>query len=144
MAFIFDWGRPEKALPDLNSNITATGTVDQNSSSTAEGNMPIIVNNITDNQTVSNPIKIFGKARGNWYFEATFPVELVDTDGNILALTTARAETDWATTSFVDFTAELDYKKSASTTRALIILSNDNPSGNPELSKSIFIPVILK
>jgi len=143
MTFIFDWGRKDKTLPDLNNNIAATGTVDQNYSSTT-ASMPIVVNNIKDNQTVSNPIKIEGKARGGWFFEASFPIKLVDTNGNILATTTGQAQSDWMTSDFVNFTATLEYVKSTSTSHALIVLSNDNPSGNPDLDQAIFIPVILK
>jgi hypothetical protein len=145
MSLIFDWGRNEPTPTlDLNSNVISTSTINGNSSSTTSLDMPIVIDNIKDNQTVSNPIKISGKARGNWYFEATFPVELVDTDGNILASSTARAQSDWATTTFVNFVVTLDYVKSTSTNRALIVLSKDNPSGNPEFDQSIFIPVILK
>ena len=141
-ALIFDWGRRESEVQGVNTNISATGTIEQNSSSTSD--MAIIVNNLKDNQTVSNPIKIEGKAKGNWFFEATFPIELIDTDGNIISSTQAQAKSDWATTSFVDFTATLEYNKSTSTGRALIVFSNDNPSGNPDFDQSIFIPVILK
>jgi len=132
LALIFDWGRKENQTQEINASATTTA------------DMPIVVNNIKDNQKVSNPIKIEGKARGGWYFEATFPIQLVDAEGNIIAYTTARAQSDWATTSFVDFVAELNYIKPTSTTRALIVLNNDNPSGNPDLDQAIFIPVILK
>jgi len=142
IALIFDWGRRGSEVSNMNTNIFATGTVEQNSSSTSE--MPISVDNIKDNQTVSNPINIQGKARGSWFFEATFPIQLVDASGNIITTTQARAETDWATTSFVNFSATLEYNNSTSTGRALIVLSNDNPSGDPARSQSIFIPVILK
>ena len=132
IALIFDFGRKEVQAPELNSNTTSTIE------------MPIIVNNIKDNQQVSNPIKIEGKARGSWYFEASFPIELVDADGNIIATTIATAQSDWMVEDFVNFTAELNYVKSTSTKSALIILSKDNPSGNPDFDQSIFIPVILK
>ena len=45
---------------------------------------------------------------------------------------------------YVNFTASLEYSKSTSTKHALLILSKDNPSDNPEFDQSIFIPVILK
>jgi hypothetical protein len=141
LSFIFDWGRKDE-IPTVDQNTVTTSTVEQVSTSTTE--MPIVVNNIKDNQIVSNPIIIKGKARGNWFFEASFPVQLVDTDGNIMATAVAQAESDWMTTDFVNFTATLNYVKSTSTDRALIVLSNDNPSGNPELDRSILIPVILK
>ena len=139
---MFDWGRSELIIPEADSNSSSTESFLQNSTSTVE--MPIVINNIKDNQEVSNPIKIEGKARGSWFFEATFPIQLVDADGNILATTVARAESDWMTTDFVNFSANLEYVKSTSTNRALIVLSKDNPSDNPEFDQSIFIPVILK
>ncbi len=132
LVLIFDIGRKEVKTPE--NDINATSTV----------GMPIVVNNIKDNQIVSNPIKIFGKARGNWFFEASFPIQLVDADGNILASTAAKADGDWMTTDFVNFSAELSYTKSTSTRRALLVLNKDNPSGNPDFDQSIFIPVILK
>jgi len=132
LVLVFDWGRRGTKLSQI----------DVNSTSTTE--MPIVVNNIKDNQVVSNPIKIVGKARGNWFFEASFPIQLVDADGNILASTAAKAESDWMTTDFVNFNAELTYTKATSTRRALLVLNKDNPSGNPDFDQSIFIPVILK
>jgi hypothetical protein len=139
---MFDWGRKETANPEVGSGNSIAENILYYSTSTDE--MPISVNNIKDNQEVSSPIVIEGKARGNWFFEATFPIQLVDTDGNIIASTVAKAEGDWMTTNFVNFTASLEYNKSTSTDRGLIILKKDNPSGIPEFDQSIFIPVILK
>jgi len=141
VVFVFDWGRKGPQMFEINSGIL-TEDILHSSNSTIE--MPIVVNNIEDNQEVSNPIKIEGKARGNWFFEASFPVELIDTDGNILASAIATAESDWMTTEFVNFTVNLEYDKPTSTRHALLILSKDNPSDNPEFDQSIFIPVILK
>jgi len=132
LVLVFDWGRRGTELSQINVSATTTNE------------MPIVVNNIKDNQQVSNPIKIEGKARGGWYFEATFPIQLVDADGNIITSTVGRAESDWATTSFVNFTAELNYDNASSTGPALIVLNKDNPSGNPDFDQSIFIPIILK
>ena len=140
IALIFDFGRKGNDATVL--NVSASSTFDQNSSPVSE--MLIVVNNIKDNQKVSNPIKITGKARGNWFFEASFPIKLIDVNENVLGTAIAQAEGDWMTTDFVNFTAELEYSKSTSTDRALLILSNDNPSDKPELDKAIYIPVILK
>jgi hypothetical protein len=142
IALIFDWGRRDTPLPDGVEIIATTNTPEQNSSSTSD--MPIIVDNIKDNQEVSSPLKIRGRARGNWFFEASFPVELVDIDGNVLAAAPAQALSDWMTTDFVNFSVTLNYTKSTSTNHALLVLSKDNPSGNPEFDQSIFIPVTLK
>ena len=36
------------------------------------------------NDLVTNPLFIKGEARGNWYFEASFPVKLFDANGEIV------------------------------------------------------------
>jgi len=139
IALIFDWGRTDNKLPDVGANLAMTEDKSQNSS-----DMPIIVNNIKDNQEVSNPIKIEGKAKGFWFFEGSFPIQLVDTNENILASTVGKAQGDWMTDDFVKFTANIEYKKASSTKYGFIVLNKDNPSGNPDFDQSVFIPVILK
>jgi hypothetical protein len=134
----FDWGRKATNTTDLNN--TASTTIN-NSSSTS--NLPIVVN-IKDNQEVSNHIIIQGKARGYWFFEASFPIELIDSDGSVLAKTIATADGDWMTEDFVNFSAVIDFPKPTSTRHALLVLSKDNPSGDPDLDQSIFVPVIIK
>ncbi len=139
-ALTFDWGRREVKAPPLGEN-NSTTTVEV---FTTTSNLPIFVSNIQNNQTISNPLIIRGSARGTWFFEASFPVDLIDTDGNILARGHAQAETDWMTTDFVPFTAVLEYTKPTNTKYAIIVLSKDNPSGDPDKDQSIFIPVVLK
>lgn len=129
-ALVFDWGRREVIAPETDT-VTTT-------------DLPIFVNNVKENQEISSPLKIEGKARGFWFFEASFPIQLVDTDGNILATAIATADGEWMTTEFVNFTANLEYVKPTSTNHALLILNKDNPSGDPDKDQSIFIPVILK
>lgn len=141
-AFVFDWGRGNYQVPQSNFNSLSVEHILHESTTTVE--MPIVVDTVKDNQSVSSPINIKGKARGSWFFEASFPIQLVDDNGDILAATTARAESDWMTSDYVNFTATLNYEKSTTTLRGLIVLSKDNPSDNPDFDQSIFIPVILK
>src|SRR5450830_1862820 len=47
------------------------------------------------NETVQSPLTITGKARGSWFFEASFPVILTDWDGLIIAQGIAQAKGDW-------------------------------------------------
>lgn len=100
--------------------------------------------NIIDNQIVSNPIKIEGEVIGSWFFEGSFPIKLVSTNNEILGNSLATTSKNWMTNDFISFTSELNYTKSTSTNRALLILSKDNPSGNKELDQEIYIPVIIK
>lgn len=136
VALALDWGRKEVQAPVIDTNSTTTSVVDSG--------LPIRVDNIKDGQEVSNPFVIKGYARGYWFFEASFPIELVDINGNILTTAIAQAEGEWMTTDFVPFSATLSYVKPTSTKQALIVLSKDNPSGDPDKDQSIFIPVVLK
>lgn len=95
------------------------------------------------NEAIESPYTVAGQARGMWYFEATFPVKLIDSNGNILAETYAQAKSDWMTTEFVPFESELVFEKPSTKTGALI-LQKDNPSGLPENADEIAIPVRFK
>jgi hypothetical protein len=129
VSLIFDWGRREAVAPGG----SATTTESQ-----------IIVSLPKNNQEVNSPIKISGEARGNWFFEGSFPIKLEDVNGNVLGTSIATSTEDWMTTDFIPFTSELSFEKPTSTTRAILILKNDNPSGNPDFDKDILISVILK
>jgi eight-cysteine-cluster-containing protein len=88
---------------------------------------------------VASPLALSGEAAG-WYFEATFPVKLLDANGKVLASGQARATADWMTTDFVPFTAELDFHAPATATGTLVF-KNDNPSGDPARDEIVSIPV---
>lgn len=83
-------------------------------------------------EKITSPLKISGQARGNWYFEATFPVVLTDWDGHIIAEGYATAQGEWMTEDFVPFTAELSFEKPAYSDRGNLILQKSNPSDLPE------------
>ncbi len=91
---------------------------------------------------VSCPLHVEGEARGNWYFESTFPVQLQDQDGNALLVRTAQAKSDWMTEDFVPFELDLYYRIEEAQ-KGLLILSRDNPSGLPEYDQQLEIPVQL-
>lgn len=91
-------------------------------------------------QFVESPLTIEGEARGTWFFEATFPVKLLDVKGEVIASNPAQAQDDWMTEDFVLFKAELIFEK-PSTDTGILILKEDNPSGLPENDASIEIPV---
>jgi len=91
-------------------------------------------------QTISNPVVIKGKARGNWYFEASFPARLIDANGKVLGTMPIQANGEWMTTEFVPFTATMDFTI-PSTKTGTLILQKDNPSGLPEHDDELRIPV---
>lgn len=97
------------------------------------------------NQTIQSPLVIKGVARGYWFFEASFPVTLVNWDGLIIAQGIAKAKGDWMTTEFVPFEANLTFTidKNAYSNKGTLILKRDNPSDLPQNNNSLEIPVIL-
>jgi hypothetical protein len=94
------------------------------------------------NEKIKSPYVVSGQARGFWFFEASFPVKLIDQNGQVLAQTTAQARGDWLTQNFVSFEATLDFSV-VKGQKATIVLEKDNPSGLPENAAEIRIPVIL-
>jgi hypothetical protein len=92
---------------------------------------------------VKSPLTITGKARGTWFFEAAFPVKLIDSHGKVLASGPASAQADWMTTDFVPFKITLDFPL-PSTATGTLELHNDNPSGLPEREDQLNIPVVFK
>lgn len=99
------------------------------------------------NSLISSPLSISGKARGNWFFEATAPVVLVDWDGLIIAQGHIQTKSDWMTENFVEFEGVLEFKKPEMAGKTdfgkngALILKKDNPSGLPENDDSVEIPV---
>ncbi|MFA6039322.1 MAG: Gmad2 immunoglobulin-like domain-containing protein [Candidatus Peribacteraceae bacterium] len=90
--------------------------------------------------TVSSPLTVSGEARGRWFFEASFPVKLLDGDGAIIAQGIAEAQGDWMTADFVPFMATLTFDPPA-TSAGTLVLERDNPSGLPENDASVQVPV---
>lgn len=97
------------------------------------------------NQIISSPVIIKGQARGNWFFEASFPVVLTNWDGLIIAQGIATAQSDWMTADFVPFVATLTFTvdKNTYNNKGTLILRKDNPSGLPEHDDTLEIPVVL-
>lgn len=92
------------------------------------------------NVVVKSPLVVKGMARGNWFFEASFPVELFDSSGEIIARGVATAKGDWMTTEFVPFETTLSFS-SPRGTGGTLILNKDNPSGLPEHDDVLRVPV---
>lgn len=105
----------------------------------------IIVNSPKVGESISSPLNISGLARGTWFFEASFPVFLIDWDGKIIAQGIATAKGDWMTTDFVPFEATLTFTidKNTYSNKGSLILKKDNPSGLPENDDALEFPVYL-
>jgi len=89
---------------------------------------------------IATPLTVAGEARGSWYFEASFPVRLVDGSGRQLAIVPAQAKGEWMTSNFVPFEVQLSFTPPPGG-GGFLILQKDNPSGLPEHADSLVIPV---
>ena len=93
------------------------------------------------NDLISSPLKVKGEARGFWFFEASFPVRLVDANGNNIPLDPPYVmAAEWMTENYVPFETTHTFAKPQTSTGTLII-QKDNPSGLPEYDDSFSIPV---
>jgi len=93
---------------------------------------------------------VIGKARGYWFFEASFPVEVLDKDGKSLAIGIAQAQPDpatgeinWMTENFVPFKADIKVLSNY-IGPATLILKKDNPSSLLDKEAFISFPIIIE
>lgn len=124
----------------------------------SEKGVELIVTSPTKDSVVTSPLLITGEAPGFWYFEATFPLVLVNWDGLIIAEGYATAQGEWMTRELVPFTATLEFTDVLPLTEGIedlsqvqdfmkkgaLILQRDNPSGLPQNDDAVEIPIILK
>lgn len=87
---------------------------------------------------------VLGKARGYWFFEASFPVRVLDKDGVQIAVgLAAPTGGEWMTTEFVEFEAKLAVPDTY-IGPATLVLQRDNPSGEPERDASVSFPFTIE
>lgn len=92
------------------------------------------------NELIESPLEIEGEARGYWFFEADFPIRLLDENGKELGSGIAKTSSNWMTEGFVLFEATLEFQ-GPTIKKGILILEKDNPSGLPENADELRIPV---
>ena len=100
----------------------------------------IVVNTPLPNSVISSPLTISGAARGYWYFEASFPAKIYDSNGTLLGVTPIQAQGEWMTEEYVPFSTVLTFDTSTTPTGTLV-LEKDNASGLPEHANELRIPI---
>ncbi len=85
---------------------------------------------------------VTGKAPGPWFFEATFPIEVRNAAGAVVATGFATALGEWMTTEDVAFKAEITVPNY--TGPATLVLMRDNASGLPEHAGSVSMPITIQ
>ena len=103
----------------------------------------IIVSAPLPDQLITSPLIITGEARGTWFFEANFPVSLLDSNEKVLALHYAATEEEWMTEDFISFTATIEFDDPETAT-GFLVLDKNNPSDIREYDAQLIIPIRLE
>ena len=90
--------------------------------------------------TVNSPLMVRGQAPGGWFFESSLPIKLVDNQGRTIAQAAGLANGNSLTDKLVPFSTLLEFETTA--TSGYLIISNDNPSGISDYSKSVSFPIL--
>ncbi|MBI2120554.1 MAG: hypothetical protein HYT94_02945 [Parcubacteria group bacterium] len=90
---------------------------------------------------VQSPLIVTGQARGNWFFEASFPIKILDKDGIMIGQGHAEAQDEWMTENFVPWKATVSFIAPASGGGEAVFMK-DNPSGLPEHDAEVRVPVL--
>ncbi len=128
-------GHPSALMPSEGCGNQDVKTDIQNSKSDL-----IVIDQALGGATIQSPLTLTGKARGAWFFEASFPIKLVDKNGDVIATAIAQAKSDWMTEEFVPFEAQLVFSVSE-TQEGEIVFEKDNPSGLAKNADELRIPV---
>lgn len=91
--------------------------------------------------TVPRTFTVTGEASA-WYFEASFPLEVLDQNGTRVGVSYATAQGDWMTTDFVPFIGEITVNNYSGP--ATLVLHKDNASGLPEHDESVSFPIVVQ
>ncbi|MFA6383427.1 MAG: Gmad2 immunoglobulin-like domain-containing protein [Parcubacteria group bacterium] len=105
----------------------------------------IIISAPAKNSTIFSPIIVSGKARGTWFFEGSFPMEVYEDSGKKIGSGTAQFVSspeapEWMTENFVNFSGTVEFSKPTTET-GYILFKKDNSSDLRELDESFKLPV---
>lgn len=93
--------------------------------------------------TVTAGITVSGSARGDWFTQGAFWVEVIAENGDVLIRNQVPSKGNSMTTGMVQFSSSVlispNYHGPAT-----VRLVNDNPPGHPNPDRSVSIPVVVK
>ncbi len=125
--------KPKAITPNENINVVPT----------VMGNAGDLVSfSVAPGGVVSGPMVLTGSVKNAYFFEANILVKIKDVNLNTLLSTNGTATTDWMTVNPVSFTSNVNFT-GLPLGPAYIVLENDNPSDDPNLSKQIIIPIVI-
>lgn len=102
---------------------------------------PVLVDSPTPGSLISSPVRVTGRARGSIYFEAEFPVRLLDDHDKMIGTGVARAQGDWTTSDYVPFEASIVFHPPLTDSTGALVFEKSNPSGQPERHAEWRVPV---
>lgn len=138
-------GNPSSPKPttgcgaSINNNKNDNNNLNENTNTVPTEEINVRVDTIKEGDTISSPLMITGSAR-LWYFEGSFPVTLLDENGQVLVAHYATAQSDWMTENWVPFRAELNFISPKDQNGTLVFMK-DNPSDLRELDEKFELPV---
>lgn len=98
-------------------------------------------------EIVSSPLAVEGIVTdGGWFFEGSFPIKILDSDGSVIGSGTAQALSDWTSTGTVPFSASIVFTVPSmdSAGTGTIVFTSDNPSGSQPNQRSVSVPIQFK
>jgi hypothetical protein len=139
-AVLFIPAKQSKAPENQNPSPTPTPGIQPAVSSDGR----VSVSSPIPNARVSSPLGVQGAVTGGgWFFEAVFPIKILDGDGTVLGQGLAQALGEWMTTGTVPFAANIPFTAPKYAT-GTILIEKDNPSGIPENAGELRIPIQFK
>jgi len=135
-----------KQCPD-SSYVSQTGPNCEFAACPAEAGLPdkLTVALPKSDDLISSPVSVSGQARGGWFFEGSFPIQVFDSNDKLLGSGTAKfapknPNDTWMTNDFVDFQGSVQFSQPA-TDGGYILFKKDNPSGDPAKDESLKLPI---
>lgn len=105
----------------------------------------VVVSKPVLGEVISSPLIVEGTARGGWFFEGSFPIDITDIEGNIIAqkYATTKDGADWMVGREVEipFEGEIQFTVPEGVTEGYVVFKKDNPSDLRELDDQFAIPV---
>lgn len=136
------FGQKEDVLMD--TDISNEEEVLENPAQTLSHEM-VVVNTPMQDEKISSPLRVEGTARGGWFFEGSFPIDITDKEGNIIAqkYATVKEGHDWMVGREVEvpFEGEISFTVPEGITEGFVVFKKDNPSDKRELDDQFALPV---
>ena len=109
----------------------------------SEKGQTLYLDNIKSGDTVQIGYEMKGQAPGSWYFEGSFPVRVLNIQGEVVSSLVASTSDDWMTENSVPFSVVIDFPLEQESAFVLQF-EKSNPSGLEENSDIAKIAISIK